>query len=88
MTFQSDCTEKFIHAFQLRKQAIASFEGCNGVSLLRDTQNPDVFFTYSRWDTAQDLEHYRKSVFFENTWSEVKVWFSARPEAWSLEDVE
>ena len=84
MTFQPGKEDDFIQAFTQRKHLIGNFEGCSGVDLLRDIQNPNVFFTYSTWQNEQALEKYRKSELFQSTWDEVKKWFGGKPEAWSV----
>ena len=86
MTFQPEKVNDFINAFESKKDLIGNFEGCAGVELLRDIQQPNVFFTYSKWQSEDALEKYRQSPLFQATWDEVKKWFSDKPEAWSLEN--
>ncbi len=87
MTFSPDKTGDFIAEFNSRKHLIASFEGCAGVELLRDIANPNIFFTYSKWQNEEFLEKYRKSDLFGKVWSHVKQWFADKPEAWSVVEV-
>ena len=87
MTFAPDKTDEFIAVFNERKEMIATFSGCSGVELLRDIQNPNVFFTYSKWDSETSLNNYRNSELFNTVWNSVKQWFTAKPEAWSVEQV-
>ena len=85
MSFKEDEIQNFLKIFELQKKHIASFEGCSHVSLLNDTNEKNVFFTYSYWEDEAALERYRNSDFFNNIWSEVKLKFNKKPEAWSLE---
>lgn len=85
MTFKSEEIDSFLAIFEKQKTFIASFEGCTHLELLRDKNNPNIFFTYSYWQDESYLELYRKSDFFRNIWSTVKLKFDAKPEAWSLE---
>ena len=85
MTFAEDKVEHFVDTFNQRKHLIASFEGCSGVELLRDINDPRIFFTYSKWDSAASLEKYRQSELFNTVWDTVKKWFAGKPEAWSVE---
>ena len=84
MTFQPEKTTDFIKVFETRKKLIGNFEGCLGVELLRDINQNNVFFTYSKWQNEQALEKYRQSELFQTTWGGVKKWFTGKPEAWSL----
>jgi hypothetical protein len=40
MTFQPEKVNDFINAFESKKDLIGNFEGCAGVELLRDIQQP------------------------------------------------
>lgn len=86
MNFQADKTEYFLRTFRQKQSLIASFDGCNGVELLRDIHNPNTFFTYSRWNSPENLDAYRQSALFKETWSTAKLWFSGKAEAWSVEE--
>jgi heme-degrading monooxygenase HmoA len=44
-----------------------------------------VFFTYSFWETEQDLENYRQSALFDEVWTFTKKLFNDKPEAWSVD---
>ena len=85
MTFQPERVNDFLEAFESRKERIANFEGCSGVDLLRDINQTNIFFTYSKWENEAALEKYRQSELFQSTWDEVKKMFSGKPEAWSVE---
>ena len=85
LTFKPENVEAFIKLFAAAQQTIQSTEGCEHLELLRDTSNPNMFFTHSHWQNAEALENYRNSDFFKKTWSHTKVLFAEKPEAWSLE---
>lgn len=87
MTFKPEHVEQFAAIFNARKNQITSFQGCHGVQLLRDINNPNTFFTYSTWINALALENYRQSKLFQTTWNEVKKYFGGKPEAWSVEEI-
>lgn len=84
MQFDINFIEKFKILFNEVKPKISSFEGCLGVKLLQHETDVSVFFTISEWRRADDLENYRKSDLFIETWAKVKPNFSAKAEAWSL----
>lgn len=84
MTFKPESIQVFKEIFYASQKLIGSFEGCNRVDLMRDLNNECVFFTLSYWDSEEDLNSYRQSYLFKNTWSKVKPLFSEKAEAWSL----
>lgn len=84
MTFKPESIQAFKEIFYASQKLIGSFEGCNRVDLMRDLNNECVFFTLSYWDSEEDLNSYRQSYLFKNTWSKVKPLFSEKAEAWSL----
>lgn len=87
MTFKPELVEEFISIFNSKKELIAAVEGCTHVELLRDVQNPNVFFTYSLWQNETFIEAYRHSDLFINVWAKTKVLFDAKPEVWSLKEI-
>jgi len=89
MSFESSKIENFIENFNINKEEIRNFEGCNLLKLLRDKNNPNIFFTYnSYWESEAHLETYRNSELFKSVWAKTKVWFNNKPEAWSVDTIE
>lgn len=83
LTFRLEDVHQFKEIFESSKDRIAAFEGCEGVKLLQDKNDPRIFFTYSLWQDDQALERYRKSELFKNTWKQAKALFDQQAEAWS-----
>lgn len=84
MTFRPENIFRFKEIFYESKSMIQAFEGCVRVELMNDVNNEDCYFTLSYWLTEDDLNNYRQSYLFKNTWSKVKPLFSERAQAWSL----
>jgi len=85
MTFREDETENFLALFNERKSLIRTFEGCSHLELWQQAGTPNVFFTYSMWESEQHLDHYRFSELFKDTWAKTKALFADKPQAWSVE---
>ncbi len=77
--------QDFVDLFERTKIFIRQFPGCNHLTLLRDTNKPNIFFTYSYWDSPEHLDAYRNSELFKDTWAQTKALFQVRAEAWSVE---
>jgi quinol monooxygenase YgiN len=88
MEFEPEKVNTFLDLFTATRQKIASFEGCKGVQLMHDVQSKNVFFTYSTWTSENELENYRRSELFKQTWSKTKALFNKKAEAWSLVNIE
>lgn len=84
MTFAEDKTAEFLALFNERKSLIRHFEGCNHLELWMDEHKPNIFFTYSKWDSVQHLDRYRYSELFKDTWAKTKALFAEKPQAWSV----
>lgn len=84
MTFQPEEVTAFQQLFDQTKHLIRHFDGCERLELLRDVNQPHVFFTYSWWQSEDYLNKYRYSDLFKNVWSQTKVKFAEKPQAWSL----
>jgi autoinducer 2-degrading protein len=79
--------DEFITLFAEVSDTIREFPGCHDVELLYDITDNNILFTWSRWQSASDLEKYRQSVLFNGTWSKAKQLFAAKAEAWSLDEI-
>src|SRR4051812_1153128 len=88
MIFREAEIDAFRQLFNERRSLIRNFEGCRHLELWQDRNQPGIFFTYSWWDSEEHLEQYRRSHFFDDTWSLTKSKFAGRPEAWTVESIE
>ena len=84
MLFREEEVSAFRKLFEERKHLIRNFEGCTHLELWQEKARPQVFFTYSRWDSEAHLDQYRQSDFFDETWNLTKQKFAAKPEAWTV----
>ncbi|MBU3676506.1 MAG: antibiotic biosynthesis monooxygenase, partial [Chitinophagaceae bacterium] len=68
LSFQPEHTNDFTALFEARKLNIRAVAGCTHLELWRDQEQGNVFYTYSHWEHPDDLEKYRVSEFFKDTW--------------------
>lgn len=87
MEFQEDKIPEFLVNFKQVKNKIRASNGCKKLELYRDKKNKNIFFTYSYWQTEQDLENYRNSDLFKSVWAKTKPLFNAKPLAWSVDKI-
>jgi len=87
MSFHQENISKFLKNFDLMKEKIRNSEGNRYLELYQDKNNPCIFFTYSFWETEQDLENYRQSALFDEVWTFTKKLFNDKPEAWSVDKI-
>lgn len=85
MSFHIEKIADFLAMFNEKKTLIRSTEGCNLLELYQDKNNPEIFFTYSYWKSESDLENYRNSNLFKETWAQTKTYFNDKPQAWSVD---
>lgn len=85
MSFHEEKIPKFLENFELMKEKIRNAPGNRLLELYQDKQNPEIFFTYSYWETENDLENYRNSELFYDVWQFTKKLFNDKPEAWSVD---
>jgi heme-degrading monooxygenase HmoA len=86
MHFRKEEVREFQKLFKTVHPKISTFPGCTGVTLLRDINTPEIFFTYSLWNSPDDLENYRRSELFADTWRKTRALFAEKAEAWSVEE--
>lgn len=87
LSFAEENIDVFKANFETVKYKIRAFEGCQLLELYQDKHNSSIFFTYSYWNTEEDLEHYRNSELFKGVWAKTKPLFNAKPEAWSVDKI-
>ena len=89
LTFRDEAVEPFLRdVFEGSKAKIRAFPGCRHMELLRHTEQRNVLFTLSYWDSEAALEAYRRSELFRTTWARTKALFAQPAEAWSAEVVD
>lgn len=87
MEFRQEAIADFLEMFENKKQFIIARPGCMDLEMLQQKDNPAVIFTYSHWESEEDLNAYRESALFGNVWKETKSYFAERAEAWTLESI-
>ena len=83
MTFRKEKIDTFLSIFETYKKAIRQQPGCTHLKLIQDIHHPEIFCTYSHWESEDDLNNYRYSATFKEVWPLTKSLFLAKPEAWS-----
>lgn len=81
MTFLPEKVDDFLQLFNRVAGYIRSFPGCHRLELLADITDECVYTTYSVWDSEHDLEEYRLSPLFDETWRVTRAMFSESPTA-------
>jgi quinol monooxygenase YgiN len=77
----------FQQYFTASFEKIRHFEGCHELALYTDVNEAGVVITYSRWENENALNAYRDSQVFKQTWEKVKPLFIAKPEAFSMTEL-
>ncbi|GAB4375817.1 MAG: putative quinol monooxygenase [Salibacteraceae bacterium] len=84
MTFEERHTAHFWAVMNEVHDKILATKGCRELRVFHAVQQPEIVFTISSWNNVDDLENYRKSELFKQTWSTVKPLFKSKAEAWTL----
>ncbi|HQV78541.1 MAG TPA: antibiotic biosynthesis monooxygenase [Chitinophagales bacterium] len=87
LTMREEEVDTFKNYFNTVCETIRSQPGCHLLQAWQDIHHPNIFFTYSLWDSEQDLDTYRNSDFFAIFWKTVKAWFGAKAEVWSFDKI-
>jgi quinol monooxygenase YgiN len=82
MSFKPEKVGEFKQLFEQYKMQIASAEGCISLRMMQE-RDTTIFFTYSEWKAEEYLEQYRRSDLFAKVWSQTKLYFNAKAEAWT-----
>jgi heme oxygenase (mycobilin-producing) len=85
MTFKPDNLKDFLLVFEESKDKIRARSGCLSLQLIQDIERPNILSTSSIWESQNDLEDYRNSELFIETWRKTKIHFEEKAEAKSYE---
>lgn len=58
-------------------------KGCRLEKFMRSTDRPDLYISYSEWDSVEDIEAYRKSTEHETIQSETRAIQGSRAVVWT-----
>ncbi len=81
MTFHAQHLDDFLQVFENSKTKIRNMSGCLSLQLIQDPDEPCVICTSSIWESEEDLNHYRHSDLFKDTWSKTKPLFKDKAKA-------
>jgi heme-degrading monooxygenase HmoA len=84
MSFKPELLPDFLAMFQETQPKIAGMPGCLGVELKQDIAQKHVYYTLSHWRSETDLNAYRHSALFLETWAKTKAMFQDKPQAFSV----
>jgi len=87
MKFREEEVDNFLNAFKSVEHHIRNFNGCKGLQLLQQTDDP---LPFSLIACGIQKKAYITTVFselFKNTWAKTRILFADKPEAWSLSEV-
>lgn len=87
LTLKEENAKEFEQTAKANHAKIIAFEGCQHLEMYKDTSQPFIFFTYSQWKDENALNNYRNSTLFKSIWANVKPWFAAKAEAWSVQNI-
>jgi heme-degrading monooxygenase HmoA len=85
MDFDPKKVNDFLQLFETVENKIKDFPGCSHLELCKDAKLDHVYYTFSKWESEDDLEKYRHSELFVGTWAKTKILFGGKPMAYSLD---
>jgi quinol monooxygenase YgiN len=72
--------------FDQYKTKIRKSDGCLHLELWKDLDRPNIYFTYSHWESLEYLNQYRDSSTFKDVWPLTKKLFIAPAEVWTVQE--
>ncbi|HEX9651338.1 MAG TPA: antibiotic biosynthesis monooxygenase [Cyclobacteriaceae bacterium] len=88
MNFEEENIQSFLKIFEQAENKIRTLPGCIHLELKRNVHNHSQLATISKWNSEKELNNYRDSEFFKDTWQKTKALFSTDAEAFSFVDVD
>lgn len=83
LTIDPSRTDEFVSLYEHVSARIRQFDGCRHLELWQDVRYSNIYTTCSHWRHHDDLDAYRESAFFKETWSLTRRLLAAPAEATS-----
>jgi heme-degrading monooxygenase HmoA len=81
--------EKFKEAEQIWKEDCAPLmrrqKGCRAEKFMRSLDHPDLYISYSEWDSQEDIDNYRNSEDHKKIRTESRALQGSRAVVWTYE---
>jgi quinol monooxygenase YgiN len=87
LSLRPDSLDAFHVLFASSCDTIRQFPGCLRLELLEDVEAPTVRTTYSLWESAEALDAYRQSAYFNTVWRQTKPMFASPAVAHSYQSL-
>jgi autoinducer 2-degrading protein len=87
LSLKEECVDLFKTYFDTVNEIIRNQPNCEKLQAWQEINQPTIFFTYSIWNSEQDLNNYRDSEFFLQFWKTVKPWFAEKAAAWTFDKI-
>jgi len=84
MNFRPEEVENFLTIFHKSKDKIRHMTGCKHLELWNSQSEATIYYTYSIWNSEDDLNNYRDSELFQSVWPATKALFASKAEASTL----
>jgi quinol monooxygenase YgiN len=84
MNFRPEEVENFLTIFHQSKDKIRHMPGCQHLELWNSQSEATIYYTYSIWNSEDDLNNYRDSELFQSVWPATKALFASKAEASTL----
>ena len=84
MNFRPEEVENFLTIFHQSKDKIRHMPGCQHLELWNSQSEATIYYTYSIWNSEDDLNNYRDSELFQSVWPATKALFAIKAEASTL----
>lgn len=89
LSFQESKADYFLnHILPEQKHFTRNFPGCEHLELWQSIHQKDIIFSYSYWQSEEDLNNYRQSAKFKAFWKESKQYFADKAYAVSVVELE
>lgn len=84
MNFRPEEVKNFLNIFHQSKDKIRHMPGCKHLELWNSQSDANIYYTYSIWESEDDLNNYRDSELFQSVWPATKALFASKAEASTL----
>ncbi len=87
MTLKEAHVDSFKKRIPIISIEVRRVSGCMHNDIFRDKNKDNVFYSYTIWNSEEDIEKYLNSQYYKEIWNDLWDYFKIEPQAWKIDNI-
>ena len=77
----------FIKRIPIISNEVRRVSGCIHNDIFRDKMKENIFYSYTIWNSDEDIEKYLGSQYYKDIWGDLWDYFEGTPKSWKIDNI-